>query len=119
MTIKEQAKKTFPLEVFIEASNIKKHATKEEIDNLDFGSLDASSTKYCIYGQMTGSCHSTRSFYLIKFCAVQHFEDTNSEVPVTPDRLDSFFRTFTAIENYIYRFPQNNKLLIDYIKDQE
>ncbi len=52
-----------------EAANLKKFATKEEIDNLEAKYLDPNDPTSCIYGQCTGSCFSTRAHELIIQCA--------------------------------------------------
>lgn len=53
-----------------EANLLKKHATKEELDRIDFFTLNPFSKLNCIYGQMTGDCYGKRATSLIKNCAV-------------------------------------------------
>lgn len=62
--------------VITEANNLKKFATKEELRNLDFKTLDGDNRNRCIYGQATGSCFSTRADVLIKQCATRVYETT-------------------------------------------
>lgn len=54
-----------------EATNLKKHATKQEIDNLNLFTFDPTSESRCIYGQMTGECYSERSVELIQKCCTR------------------------------------------------
>lgn len=51
-----------------EARNLRKFATKEEINSLEFKTFDANSPEDCIYGQMTSDCFSKRSKNLIINC---------------------------------------------------
>jgi len=69
--------KTFPELVIEEATNIKKYASLSEIERLDISTLDPQSTSDCVYGQMTGNCHSKRAIELIELCAskVYHAPD--------------------------------------------
>jgi hypothetical protein len=57
-----------------EAKKLKKHATKEELSNLDLEALDPCDEKVCIYGLATGDCNSARAQELIKKCATQVYE---------------------------------------------
>lgn len=50
--------------VIAEATALRQHATKEELQRLDFTWLDPQSIAYCIYGQMTGNCDSERAIEL-------------------------------------------------------
>lgn len=51
-----------------EVKNLKKHATKEELDRLDFKTLVPALFQNCIYGQMTGNCNSARAVELMHLC---------------------------------------------------
>lgn len=62
-------KLTFPALVREEAENLKKFATKRERSSLDFQNFHARGIDSCIYGQLTGSCFSSRAKTLIKKCA--------------------------------------------------
>jgi hypothetical protein len=59
----------FPKLVVDEARKLKKFATPEELKKLNIENLDPKSGDQCIYGQMAGSCFSTRALHLIKNCA--------------------------------------------------
>ena len=116
--------------VKVEADNIKKHATQEEINRLEFGILDPKNSKLCIYGQMTGSCFSDRANELVQSCASECHEQYNFEhVPIdaidtkgidwfiTPDGVRKTYRHyFSAIEFEIVNNPDGNEELINYIK---
>src|SRR5688572_25057638 len=48
-----------------EAKKLRKLATKEELNRLDFDYLDPENNRYCVYGQMTGDCMNERADKLI------------------------------------------------------
>ena len=52
--------------VIKEAKKLKKAATLEEIENLNFKQLDPTKESQCIYGQITGSCFNKRAVKLIQ-----------------------------------------------------
>lgn len=56
----------YPKLVIEEAKALRKHATEEEIDRLNFDSFDPDDDRRCVYGQMTGFCMSERATDLIK-----------------------------------------------------
>ncbi len=75
----------FPELVIEEATNLKRLATKEELANLDFDQLNPQDARYCIYGQMTGSCWSARTKELIPLCCERVYEcdkENNPELTV-------------------------------------
>lgn len=51
-----------------EALKLRKYATKEEKERLDFETMICTETG-CIYGQMTGNCYSERALLLKSKCA--------------------------------------------------
>lgn len=59
----------FPKLVIDEAKNLRKFATKGEKANLDFDRFNDNSAHGCIYGQLTGYCHSPRAIELITLSA--------------------------------------------------
>lgn len=60
--------------VKIEADNLRRFATEEELDSLDFSNLDSSDIHHCIYGQMTGNCLNKRALELIESCCETVYE---------------------------------------------
>jgi len=103
-------------EVKQEADNIRKFATKEEIAKLDFEALWTPSLKLCIYGQMTGHCHSERAIELIEKCAVGYFHDIYSDFKIDNIGDVKQQRHFSSLEHEIHNNPKGNKKLIEYIK---
>ena len=114
--------------VRIEADNLKRFATEEELDRLHFGRLEASVAKRCIYGQMTGFCYSERAHELIMNCAVRVY---NTPEAISHPRLngkprvvsgeDRKFEYHSPIEVFIYKNEANlkrnlNERLVDYLK---
>lgn len=61
-------------DVLTEANNIKKYATTIEISLLDYFDLHPNHVNKCIYGQMTGDCHSPRAAELIEQCTPRYFK---------------------------------------------
>lgn len=59
-----------------EAEALRVHATKEELGNLDIETLDPETLRKCIYGCMTGHCHSDRAIELIGKCACRYIKDS-------------------------------------------
>jgi len=54
-------KSEFINDVIKEIKSLKKHATREELERLDFEAFSYSFVTDCIYGQMTGNCKSYRA----------------------------------------------------------
>jgi hypothetical protein len=127
-------KKQFIEDVKKEASALRKHATKEELDKLGIEILNPHSTDDCLYGQMTGYCRSERAVSLITKCCRRflsikaldamlsagdsktalteirkHVNGTKSEEPRR-------IKFISAIETYIGTPFAKNKNLIDYLK---
>jgi hypothetical protein len=114
-----------------EAEALRVHATKEELNKLDFENLDYSDRTRCIYGQMTGNCFSLRSAELINNCAITHFEDLPDAVDEITDYVkekEKYFldkrtdpwvpATYSAIEAYIC-FPEaRNANLISFLREE-
>lgn len=61
-----------------EAKNLKKNATKEELNKLDFDYLSPESRSSCIYGQMTDSCFSSRAAQLIFKCTKRVYKNDST-----------------------------------------
>ncbi len=70
-----------------EAAKIKKFATKDEIESLNFGRLNPDNVQACIYGQMTGNCYSERANELIVKCAERVY---SGALPNTTQRAVSY-----------------------------
>lgn len=64
-----------------EAINIKKHATDQEIDNLDIRSFNGGYPRTCLYGQLTGNCYNARAVELIQLCCERVYEANRNSVP--------------------------------------
>lgn len=114
-----------------EAENLRKYATKEELEKLDFDKLDSSDRTRCIYGQMTGNCFSQRSAELINNCAITHFEELpdaveemigyviEKELFFLQKRTDPWVPTsYSAIEAYICLPEAKNANLISYLRGE-
>lgn len=61
--------------VVAEAQALRKHATQEEKDKLCLELLRPTHRSSCVYGLMTGHCHSYRAFELINKCSQPFSED--------------------------------------------
>lgn len=112
-----------------EAKNIKKHASKAELNKLNFNGLNPVGFGGCIYGQMTGHCFSDRADYLIKKCASRIYK-TYSVTDPSPkllqqsrvtqrNQMDNYM--WSPIEMFIANTPnlKDNKNLIAYLKGEK
>ncbi|MEK6829010.1 MAG: hypothetical protein AABY15_02705 [Nanoarchaeota archaeon] len=63
----------FLKEVEKEVILLKKHASKEQLDNLDADLIDPTHADACIYGQMTGECRSLEAKRLMDLCCKRIF----------------------------------------------
>ena len=62
--------------VIEEATKLKKHLTKKEMNRLNYDSLLGRSYENCIYGQITGNCTSIRANKLIiKCCKLVYYSN--------------------------------------------
>lgn len=115
-----------------EADALRKHATKEEISNLNLSDLQPKSASNCIYGLMTGSCWSERAHTLIDICTQKKIRvatdviDHGNTCSITEDDLTPELmapgdnRNWSPIEAFIAvpenRTNGNNQILIGYLK---
>lgn len=134
-------KKQFLEDVKKEAVALKENATAEELERLDFNTLDPEDYTECIYGQMTGSCLEERACELIFNCCARYVttgrnEDLGSDsfmqlcrqingskirgvdnpVQLLETREDSIIEHYSALEAYIMTPFAKNKNLIDFLK---
>lgn len=87
--------------VLKEVEALKKHATPEQISELNLLEIDPNSSTNCIYGQMTGNCFSVETAELVRLCAMP-YSDSISEFKSPVDKFnDPEVRSFTALEFYI------------------
>lgn len=117
---------TLQLLVDQEIANLKKYATKEEIDNLNLDDFCATGERSCIYGQMTGSCYSERANYLIGKCAPFLYKNPKS-LPFTESPLNGRpvknrekYKHFSPIEVFIARYEEDyegGKYVMDKLKE--
>lgn len=61
-------------DVINEAIALREYATAEEREKLNFRNLNAGLSMLCVYGQMTGHCHSERAGELIQLCTPRYFK---------------------------------------------
>lgn len=64
-----------------EADALKSHLTTAEKTNLDHKTFDPTVSHGCVYGQVTGGCHSTRAKHLLQKCAVPYSHKIDEYVP--------------------------------------
>lgn len=109
-------------EVTQEAKNIRKYATKDERARLDFERLIPQSPRRCIYGQMTGTCRSSRAIQLLSKCALPYWSfKTSRKLPEAKRKNTSYGESdiyFSPIESYIMQPKADNKALIAFIKGE-
>ncbi len=124
-------KKEYLSNAMQEIEALKKHATKEEIENLDFETFDPRAYSKCIYGQMTGDCHSSRALRLIRKCTpvvineiggfYSVFSDIKENINGKPTRKNIHSngrRFFSTLENYIVLIGAKNEEIIQYLKGE-
>jgi len=94
-------KKDFIADVMHEIDMLKKHATKAELNNLDFDMFDYDHQDNCIYGQITGSCASPRAKILMDKACIRVM-NIKSERYLTGAKLLAG-KTFSKIKHQINR----------------
>lgn len=104
--------------VILEAINLKAHATKEELNDLNFENFDPHKPALCIYGQMTGECRSGRSLELLNKCVVPYSDNLFEYDDKVEKDFKGYFSGFSPIEFYICRPKAKNKTLIDFLKGE-
>ncbi len=111
----------FLIAVIAEIKRIKRLATPEEIDKLNFSRFEHWSSNDCIYGQMTGHCSSDRA----RIIAPKKFADVDAETSRIHSNHKYKFKdqsfdkgtNFTALEKYLYMCPKTtHKHIIDFLK---
>lgn len=108
--------------VHIEASRLKENARPDELKKLDFLSLNPELPWYCIYGQITGSCYSTRAHTLIKKCASRVLPTLEPSCELTYGTKVNLHTSVNAklswspIEVYILQSGSDQEQLINYLK---
>lgn len=108
--------------VIEEATNLKKFATKEELNKLDFNTLAPSSINKCIYGQMFDGCNSLRAIELIKKCCNKVY-NSNDELIKPKDiyRAPFKFNCWSPIEKFLYykeNWNYNVSNLVQFLKSE-
>lgn len=111
-------KALFLIAVRAEIKRIKRLATAEEIDRLDFSKFSHSDVDRCIYGQMTGFYSSNRAKAIMpkSFNEISPgFDDVTKYKALSFQKGDSF----TYMEKYLYVCsPNTRKHIIDFLKDK-
>lgn len=137
-------KEQFLKDVEKEVRALKRNATEEELSNLDALILNPQSQRSCIYGQLTGSCHSLRASQLIFNCCKRFVEFPDGVDVFHADKgfskikglingskikgvkdADQFYDTrswdikyFSSIETYIMFPNAKNKNLIAFLRGE-
>ena|SRR5688572_14020838 len=126
-------KKQFIEDVKTEARALRKHATKKELEKLDFESFNPKDEHQCVYGQMTGDCSSNRAHALIAECCIRLVDNivfggncrrigkaVNGTVEsihqLDAARKRGLMKYLSQLEAYIQIPTAKNKNLIDYLK---
>lgn len=125
-------------DVINEAVALREYATAEEREKLDFTTLDSTDKTRCIYGQMTGDCHSTRALELIQQSTTRYFSGAALSVYASVDRItqfvngvyvpdfikerkSEFYAHFSAIEVFINLepiYPFQVESLVKYLRGE-
>lgn len=83
-------------DVLNEAIALRKNATFEERQRLNFDTLKAMSHHDCIYGQMTGDCFNKRAIELISISCTRYFRPGAVSFGNTIERITSFVNGITV-----------------------
>lgn len=115
--------------VISEADKLKKNATKRELSKLNIDDLRSTNALFCIYGQMTGSCYTTRAHNLISKCATRVYKQKTgfTDAVLKGNPIPNMFKgkyyhreLFSPIECFIAfqknRENGNNESLVNYLK---
>jgi hypothetical protein len=112
--------------VIEEATNLKKHATQEELNKLDIKRLFSSQVDLCVYGQMTGICFSERATELMKTCCKRVYNTDAGSVrdcsvngsPENKNRIHFWSPIEVFIDQYRNQNNGNNEQLIKFLKGE-
>lgn len=113
--------------VLEEATKLRKNATKEEIEKLDFKYFDPDDKTQCIYGMMTGHCSTNRAVELIRASCSRVYDKHSSvglDEPLSKtlngsplDKHRNYW--WSPIEVYIsYEDKEANYRLIQFLKGE-
>lgn len=118
-----------------EAEALRVHATSEELGRLSIDSLNPENMDNCIYGQITGNCHSVRAKELIKECAPKFVIDrslclikeqgvSRIQCNIQKDDINNFNEGrgwegyYTVLEAYILLPEAKNANLIAFLRGE-
>jgi len=104
-----------------EILNLKKHASKKDLKNLDFESFDPKGVGNCIYGKMYGYCRSGSAMTMINKCCHKHSVKTPTDRKEFGKKEDIMeYRTthISMLEAYIIDYPQHNKQILQYLRGE-
>jgi hypothetical protein len=109
--------------VFAELNHIKSVATKAELRKLVAKLVEPDSITACIYGLMTGYCHSERAHLIMKGLNFSHYY-SSIERPVALEKGKLFNRAgyrnfYTPLERHIYQYPQDIKGIVAYLRGRK
>lgn len=125
-------------EVYAEAKALRKNATKEELESLEFEYLAPMDELHCVYGQMTGGCYSRRALELITKCA-KHIVVSNPYIGSATNlgnyqcklilgsigdakgrlrKVENETYAFSPIEVYITQKGADSKHLLEFLKGE-
>lgn len=118
----------FPKLVIEEAKALKRHASEQERQNLNFEDLNPVCPDRCIYGQITGGCFNDRAIELIEKCAKRVYRGNKGIQMIKRHDLNGSpkdknrFSYWSPIEVFIARRvdgqDQANEKLIQFLKGE-
>lgn len=118
-----KTKKQFLKEVVAELDTIREKATKEELKRLDFNKFRFYKPENCIYGQLTGNCHSIRAAVIMpkSYSGITSINGNIEKInPIDFSQLDTGRgRLFTALEQYLYIVDSDkHREILQYLKGE-
>lgn len=118
MTIKELKEL-----VIKEATYLRENTTQQEKDRLEVFDFNPRSSRYCIYGQLTGNCNSNRAALLydgsgigVVFYGMLGTDSTKSTLNTVEIVKEKQVDHFSPIETYIGKYNNDGKEILRYIK---
>lgn len=112
--------KNYIIKVKRELTNIKKYATVEELNNLNFYDLNPLDHRFCIYGQLTDSCYNERATELIKLCCntKTSFEGVDKYSKLITEKPRFLNQGHTYVEHFIIHHKEYNQHIVDFLKGE-
>ena len=108
--------------VIKEIENIKKYASDEALNNLEWDTFSPGDIHNCIYGKMHGHCRNTSAMVMIGKCCYRY--STSAKLGDTEifgkkkDIISDNTIYMSILEAYIVDYPKYNEAIIEYLRGE-